>query len=246
MTAAWPACLEVRSNSVAIVGWDEGNAGQIHSWLESATGFRIACFVHDGEQFLDPDQTVVMRGRETKMFSFPQGSAFKGLPLIASLSWPDVLKAAGIRRVLVSTSDEADRSASLNKGRSAGLECIQAIHPTVTIMPDAVLHENVILHARAFIGYRAELYPGTIVNTGAQIDHHSVLYSCCTIDPGVICAGGVIIDERAHVHPGAIIAKRIRIGRGAIVAAGAVVLRNVNSQSVVFGIPARTRDRRNT
>jgi serine O-acetyltransferase len=77
------------------------------------------------------------------------------------------------------------------------------------------------------------------LNTGSQIDHHGVLRTCSTLDPGVVCAGGVVIEPFAHVGPGAVIAKRVRVGTGALVAAGAVVLRDVAPETRVVGIPAR-------
>ena len=41
--------LKVRDNSVAIVGWEEGVAGQIHSWLEKIGVHHIACFVNPSD-----------------------------------------------------------------------------------------------------------------------------------------------------------------------------------------------------
>ena len=42
----------------------------------------------------------------------------------------------------------------------AGLELVNAIHPSALIMEDAILGKNIIMHAHSFFGYRAELHDG--------------------------------------------------------------------------------------
>ena len=224
---------------LAIVGWEEGHAGQIHSWIEAATGVHVACFVHDDDvpPQLDPD--AVLRGREAAQFDFPRDGRFKGVPLVSASDWPARVRSMGIGLVLIALSDARRRHAAIAAGRAGGLTLVNAIHPSATVLPDAVVGDNVIAHARVVIGYRAEVRSGTILNTGTQIDHHSVLHECCTLDPAVVCAGGVVVESFAHVHTGAILTKRVRIGSGAIVAAGSVVLEDVAPGARVMGVPAR-------
>ena len=38
--------VKVQDNSVAIIGWEEGTAGQVHSWIEQDGKYHIACFVN--------------------------------------------------------------------------------------------------------------------------------------------------------------------------------------------------------
>jgi sugar O-acyltransferase (sialic acid O-acetyltransferase NeuD family) len=224
---------------LAIVGWEEGHAGQIHSWIGKARAMHVSVFIHDEDQPPALDPAVVMNGREASQFDFPRDGRFKGVPLVCARGWPERVRALGIAHVLVTHGDERRRFTAIAAARAAGLTLVNAIHPSATILADAILGDNVILHARALIGYRAEVEAGAILNTGAQIDHHTVLRSCCTLDPGVICAGGVVIERFAHVGPGAVVTKRVRIGSGAEVAAGAVVLADVPAETRVMGVPAR-------
>lgn len=50
----------------------------------------------------------------------------------------------------------------------------------------------------------------------------------------------IFIGDNVHIGDGAIILKGVNIGRGSIVAAGAVVTRNVLSNNIVAGNPAKT------
>ena len=230
-----PGRIEVRENSVALVGWHEGSAGQVHSWIERCNGLHVACFVHPEERM--PEINPVKR--EVSQFSYPEDGTFKGLPLICAGDWVSELKALGIRRVISTTYDPAQRGREIEAAGAGGLSLENAIHESVEVLPEAVIGRNVILHARALIGYRAELRDGVIVNTGSQVDHHNLLSECATLDPGVVFAGNVVVERNAIVHTGVTVINRIRIGEGAEIGAGAVVIRDVPPGGKVAGVPAR-------
>ena len=164
---------------------------------------------------------------------------FKNKPLLCSTRWFDKIKELGITKVLVTTDDMKPRSIQIEQAKSASLKLLNAIHPTVTIMEDARIGENVIIHAHAFIGYRTEIGDGAIINTGAQLDHHNVIRECATIDPGVILAGNVTIGRYTRIHTAAVVKNRIYIGEHSIIGAGAVIIEDVPDDVTVVGVPGR-------
>jgi sugar O-acyltransferase (sialic acid O-acetyltransferase NeuD family) len=223
---------------IAIVGWEEGSAGQIHSWASHA-GFVVRCFVHPEDTPPQVTFESATRDRDCTQFAFPHGGRFKDCPLICTADWPAQLAEAGVNNVIVTISDNELRLAEIEKALQSGLTLISVKHPTVTILPDAIIGSNVILHARCVIGYRAEIGDGVIVNTGAQVDHHCVLRVGCRLDPGVILSGNVTVGKCATLHSGAVVKHRIRIGERSVVGAGAVVIRDVTSATTVVGVPAK-------
>jgi serine O-acetyltransferase len=241
-----PTGITGGENAVAIVGWEEGGAGQIASWLEKASSHRIACFVHPGDEAMRIDIPAEAAKRDSRLFEFPLPDSFRGRPMITSTRWTAILKELGVRKILVTLGDNRERLRQLESARLSGLELINAIHPTALILEEARLHENIMIHSRGVIGYRAEVHDGVIVNTGAQLDHHNVIRSCARIDPGVVTAGNVTIGECATLHTGAVVKNRIRIGCDAIVGAGAVVIRDVPENETVVGVPAEPIRRRRT
>jgi serine O-acetyltransferase len=235
---------KAKSKDVAVLGFQDGAAGQVETWFEEVTGFRIACFVHEAVKPLRIDPLAENKKRVSHRVEFPTPESFKGRRLITSLSWIEELKKMGIRKVLPLTPDNRARLRQIAQCRTHGLELVSAIHPTVTILAEARIEPGVWINANSLIGYKAEIASGVLINTGAQIDHHNVLESCCQVDPGVITAGFATLRACCHVHTGAVIINRVEIGADAIIGAGAVVLENIPPRCTAVGVPARVIKRR--
>ena len=58
---------------------------------------------------------------------------------------------------------------------------------------------------------------------------------------GVKLAGHITIEQQAMIDMGATIIEDVSIGHDAVVEAGAVVLKNVPSQTIVSGVPAKNK-----
>ena len=107
------------------------------------------------------------------------------------------------------------------------------LSPSAQIGPGSVLMPNSTVGAQARIGH------GVIVNTNASADHDCVLGSYSHIAPGTHLAGNVTIEEEAFCGVGASIVPHQRVGARATVGAGAVVVRDIPSDEVWVGCPAR-------
>ena len=233
-----PDNIEVSSNAIAIVGWEEGGDGQIESWLERESSFRIACFVNPVSEVKYIDVEAENAKRDTRLFEYPMHDSFKKKPMITSSNWIEILKGIGIEKVLITTSCNEQRMELIKKARNR-LELINVIHPTATIMEDVILHDNVMIYARAFIGYRTEVFSGALINNNSFLDHHNVVRHCAQIAPGVVTAGNVTIGECACVWTGAVIKNKIRIGDHSVVGAGTVVIKDAPDYSTVIGVPGQ-------
>jgi sugar O-acyltransferase (sialic acid O-acetyltransferase NeuD family) len=229
----------MKNNSVALVGYHDGSAGQVESWFEAATGLEIACFVIDSNTFAEINIEKENQYRTCKSTEFPQNGLFKGHPLIVSADWINVISKMRIKKVLCLDPNNQHRLAQLNAVRKSELELVSAIHPSVRVLASAQIDSGVWVNAGCTIGYKAEIRSGVILNTGAQIDHHNILDECCQVDPGVVTAGNVVLQQCCHIHTGAILVNRVKVGKNSIVGAGAVVLKDVPLNCTVVGNPAR-------
>lgn len=113
------------------------------------------------------------------------------------------------------------------------------IHPRATIADDAQIEHGVVVLAAAVVGCAVRLGRQVLVNTGAQVDHDSVLGAAASLAPGAITGGQVEIGEGTAVGLGVLIRHRVRIGAHCVIGQGANVLKDVPERVVAYGNPAR-------
>lgn len=122
---------------------------------------------------------------------------------------------------------------------SYGFRCRRLIHQRSIVSPLATLGAGVQILAGAIIGPFASIGSYSIINSGANVDHDSVIGRCCHLAPMAALAGNVIVEDNVFIGTNATVLPRIRIGSDAVVGAGAVVTKDVSALSVVAGNPAR-------
>ena len=230
-----------QSNSklVAVIGFNDGLAGQTVNWFEKTTGLEVALFIDESNSFEEFSKPDLLKQRPNKKFEYPKNDLFMGRPFYSISDWPSKLIELGIKNVLVLTPDNLKRFEIIKICTQYGFDLVSAIHPNVEIMDQATIEPGVWINSGAIIGFKAEVKSGVLINTRAIVEHHTILDSCCQLDPSVVTAGNVTIGKCAHIHMGALITNRKTIGANAIVGAGAVVLSDVPSDKTVVGIPAK-------
>ncbi len=221
-----------QKKSIAIIGWEEGTAGQVDSWLGSI-GYSVDLFIHPSD---DPPQVQKII-RAVKYFDYPEENSFKNKPLVSKKDWADLVTDNFIG-CLVTLSAPYKREEQIDYAKSNNINLINAIHPSAIINSETTLGTNIIMQAGTIVGYRSEINDGVFLNTGSQIDHHNFIDKFVTINPGVITAGNVRIGKYSIVHTGATVINKITIGDNALIAAGAVVIKDVQTNTKVAGVPA--------
>ena len=108
---------------------------------------------------------------------------------------------------------------------------------------------GVIIEDDVEVGSLTTICRGTLANTvlrqGAKIDDHVHIAHNVVVGKHafvIACAevsGGVVVGEAAWIAPSASIKEQLRVGDRAVVGLGAVVLKDVLSDQVVVGNPAK-------
>lgn len=79
----------------------------------------------------------------------------------------------------------------------------------------------------------------SIVNLACTIGHDVVAGDFCTLAPKVAISGNVVLDDGVEVGTGSTIIQGLSLGQGCFIGAGAVVSKNITSNILVAGYPAR-------
>lgn len=106
---------------------------------------------------------------------------------------------------------------------------------------DVILESGLNIMQDVFISNNVKISKGTLINYAVSIHHDSVVGKFCEISPKAQLLGGVEIGDKVMIGAGSIILPGVKIGDNAIIGAGSVVTRNVNSNTVSYGVPSKER-----
>jgi acetyltransferase-like isoleucine patch superfamily enzyme len=115
-------------------------------------------------------------------------------------------------------------------------------YANLTIGDGCILNGNVYLDLSGKITLEegVSLGPGTIVMTHNRFNYNPILEERLARQCGV---ADVSFKSGSGIKAGAIVTKGVTIGANSVVAAGAVVMRDVESLTLVAGIPAKVIER---
>ncbi len=124
-------------------------------------------------------------------------------------------------------------------GIRQGCKSLQVIHSSAIVSPSVSLGDGVEIMAGTIINANARVGSNVIVNSGAVVEHDCRLGDHVHVASGALLASSVTVGDEAHIGTGATIRQCIRIGERVIVGAGAVVVKDVEPDVMVAGVPAR-------
>lgn len=142
-------------------------------------------------------------------------------------------------RFLVAIGNQASRAELAHQLQSGNASFATVIHPSCIISSTSSIDCGTVIVAGAIVNTDARIGRHCIINTGATIDHDVVLEDGVQVSPGANLAGKVYCGENSFIGTGAVVIPGIRIGANTIVGAGSVVVKDVPSDIMVAGNPAR-------
>lgn len=196
-----------------------GHAKSVVAVIEHQRRWQLAGLVEDGSP--DPDRLVL------------------GYPLLGDCSIFPQLRQRGLVHGHVAVGDNRARALMARRLAEAGFEAGDVVHPSACVMKGATIGQGAFLHAYSLVGPECAVGDNVIVNTMASVGHESRVGDAVHIAPGVRIGGRTIIGDLCFVGPNAVVHPGVRIGRNVRVAANAVVTRDVDSDVVIAGMPAR-------
>lgn len=113
------------------------------------------------------------------------------------------------------------------------------VHPSVIISKFVNIGEGTIICAGSIVTTNIDIENHVIINLDCTVGHDVYLRNYTTILPSVNISGNVIIGEKTMVGTGSAIIQGLNIGDNTIIGAGTVVVRNIPSNCVAVGNPAK-------
>ncbi|WP_349947376.1 acetyltransferase [Lacrimispora sp. BS-2] len=109
----------------------------------------------------------------------------------------------------------------------------------------SILSETLNMGEGNFIGKGAIINSGvtigngTIINTGAIIEHGCRIEDFVHIAPGCVLCGNVWISANCHIGAHSTIIQGLTIGNDTMIGAGSLVIKNISSNKLAYGSPAK-------
>lgn len=169
-----------------------------------------------------------------------KGNQIRGISILGTMNEiRDIAKKHDVGGAIVAIGDNPMRRKLSTSIEIAGLELINAIHPTVHIDSDVEIGKGCYIGQGVIVVTGTKIGDCVNIHTGATIDHDNVIEDGANLGPGVHTAGRVKIGQDAILGTGAIVIPDGVVESGAIVGAGAVVIRKVKANTKVVGVPAK-------
>ena len=164
------------------------------------------------------------------------GRTFLGLPVLGAVPlWQDI----AIDAIVPAIGNNRRRREVVIRERARNAALATIVHPAAVVSRRANVGSGTAVLAGAIINADAQVGENVIINTGAIVEHDCAIGSHVHIAPGCCLAGAVRVGEGSFLGIGCRILPGLNIGRWCIVGAGAVVVRDVEDNTTVAGVPAK-------
>ena len=134
--------------------------------------------------------------------------------------------------------DYSKREQVYLKLKNIGYELPVIIAKSSIIMKNTIIGEGSFLAENTYLGPDVQIGKMAIINTGAVIEHESVIGDFVHISLNASLGGNTIVNDHSFIGLNAAIINGIKVGRNVIIGAGAVVNKDTEDNVTMAGVPA--------
>ncbi len=121
------------------------------------------------------------------------------------------------------------------------------IEPGALIRDMVEIGDHCVIMMGAVLNIGAEIGERTMIDMNVVVGGRAIVGKNCHIGAGTVLAGvieppsadPVIVEDDVLIGANVVVLEGVKIGKGAVVAAGSIVVKNVESNTVVAGVPAK-------
>ena len=203
--------MDVFKHDVFILG-SGGHANSIFANLVS-DGHRVIAFVDE----------------------FSGKKELHGIPILNSI--PNNINSA---KFVVAIGDNFIRyTISERMLRLYGSESLMTFISSKSLVSNYVeIQRGSVIMANAYIGPDVKIAQGSLVNTGAVIEHGTLVGEWASIAPCVSLAGEVEIGDFSHIGLASVVDSKVKIGHDSILGSHSYLRKDLESNLIAYGNPA--------
>lgn len=164
-----------------------------------------------------------------------QGSKVGKYKVIGNLNW---LKDKSIN-VVCAIGDPLIKKKVMDSLQDTSNEYPVLIHPSVIISDSVTIGPGTIICASNTITVDISIGSHVIINIDSTIGHDVVIENFVTVLPSVNVSGNTVLKECSSIGTGSAIIQGLQIGENSIIGAGSVVVKDIPSNVVAVGSPAK-------
>jgi UDP-N-acetylbacillosamine N-acetyltransferase len=137
------------------------------------------------------------------------------------------------------TGDNLQRQRLFDLAHSAGWPIAKIIAKDATMDVDAKIAPGCFVGHHAHVGPSAQVGRGGIINTGAIVEHESVVGDFSHVSVNAVVAGRCHLGNFVFLGAGATVIDGVSIGDGITIGAGAAVVESLIAPGTYAGCPAK-------
>lgn len=198
-----------------------GTYGEVYLTYLQDAGIEIVGFLDDNKKLL--------------------GTVVRGVPVLGPVTLLSELKGGyGVEAVYCPIGNNLLRTQLLEKARRLGLMTPFFIHPTANIAPNVQIGCGVYILPNTTVMPYVKIEDDVMISIGSNIAHHSILHQGVFISNGVNLGASLVVEKLAYIGMGATVMTGVkRLGENCLIGAGTVVIRDVENNAVMAGVPAK-------
>jgi len=151
----------------------------------------------------------------------------------------DVLEAAPCRHFVLAVGSPSAKASIAAVFCAAGWVAVTVLHPDAVLGSQVRIGDGAVICGGVQVSTNSSIGMHVHLNPNATIGHDAVLGEFTSINPGAIISGEVEVGARTLIGAGAVVLQGLVIGHDSLVGASSCVTKDVPSDTVVVGIPAR-------
>lgn len=172
----------------------------------------------------------------------PKSNVIKNIPVLGGIDSLPLLKDKyGVEAVYCPLGNNKLRVKFLSYAKELGYKTPNYIHPSVEIGPNVTIgNEGIYILPRTIIMPWCQINNYVMISTGTIVSHHSHLEEGCFLSFGVNFGASIVAHKYVYCGISSTIMTGIKeLGENCLIGAGAVVIRDVEPNAVVAGVPAK-------